>query len=216
MAILWLGWRCWSILGSTSAIEGAHDDAMWVQFGGYNSGVSWAFYVHDQLHHMKTLPQIWFALTAFWPPSIQWIALVFDGNVTMTIQSGLFQACPASVALLNGLMVPWIRYVPWDSFVNEVDRPLDSQAIVARLSHGIYREWQPRGESCPPGEFCRGLNAAADDAAKRVRQAMFGRQQQRDSTAPLSEIFCALTGQTCWDSVQLSFAWQWCSFACTG
>ena len=39
-AILWLCWHCWHHFGINFRHLGAHDDAMWAQLGGYNSGIA--------------------------------------------------------------------------------------------------------------------------------------------------------------------------------
>ena len=52
-AILWLCWLCWHHLGINLGHLWAHDDAMLVQFGGYNSGIAKN---HPKLYLENALP----------------------------------------------------------------------------------------------------------------------------------------------------------------
>ena len=53
-AILWLCWKCWHHLGINLGHLGGHDDAMWVQFGGYNSSIIKS---HPKLYLQNAHPQ---------------------------------------------------------------------------------------------------------------------------------------------------------------
>ena len=57
-----------SILGPTSGHLGAHDDAMWAQFGGYNSGVAKN---HLKLYLQNALPHGPWGVTEEIPKTIE-------------------------------------------------------------------------------------------------------------------------------------------------
>ena len=52
-AILRLCWHCWRHFGINFGHLGAHDDAMWAQFGGYNSSIAKK---HPKLYFQNALP----------------------------------------------------------------------------------------------------------------------------------------------------------------